>query len=266
MSMNKWNPAFHDAFVSTEAQLGTGVEIGPGAVVHRGVSLGERVSIGANCLIGEASRGLVGETIIGAEAKVRSHTVIYAGSTFGRALETGHHVVIRDGTRAGENLRVGNFSDIEGECVIGDYCRFHGYVHVGRGSTIGNFVWLYSLSIATNDPLPPSAIHDPVTIEDGAVVCVGAVLMPGTRLGVGAFVCAGATAAGDVPAAAVVAGSRGRVVNHVKRLVHMGEGLQHPWMSHFRRGFPEEASERLELLRQQILASPVHVEGPGDEA
>lgn len=261
--MTSWDPAFPDAFVSTDAQLGVDVQIGPGAVIYSGVQLGDRAFIGAHCVIGRPEPGSQGRTIIGDEAAVRSHTVIYAGCSFGRALETGHHVVIRDGTRAGENLRVGNFSDIEGECAIGDYCRFHGYVHVGRGSTIGSFVWLYSLSIATNDPLPPSEIHDPVTIGDGAVVCVGALLMPGTRLGVGAFICAGARAAGTIPAAAVVAGPEGRIVNHVKRLVHMAEGIQHPWMSHFRRGFPKEAEERLELLKQKILASrvPVDLEG-----
>jgi len=256
----KWSPEFSDAFVSSKAQLGNGVEIGPGAVVHDNVRLGDRVRVGPHCILGQAGPGTPDGTVIGEEATIRSHAVIYAGCSFGRGLETGHHVVIRDGTRAGENLRVGNFSDIEGQCAIGDYCRFHGYVHVGRGSTIGNFVWLYSLSIGTNDPLPPSEVHDPVTIEDGAVVCVGAILMPGTHLGTGAFVCAGARAEGAVPAGAVIDGPDGRIVNHVKRLVHLGGGLRHPWMNHFRRGFPEEAFGRLEALRDEILASKLDLD------
>lgn len=260
-----WNPAFPDAFVSLEAELGVGVEIGPASVVHAGVRLGDRARIGPLCVVGEPGAGGYGPTLIGDDAIVRSHSVVYGGCVFGKALETGHHVVIRDGTNAGENLRVGNFSDIEGQCVIGDFCRFHGYVHVGRGSTIGNFVWLFSLMIATNDPLPPSEIHEPVTIGHGAVVCVGATLMPGTRLGIGAFVCAGATAKGSIPAGAVVAGPEGTIVNHVKRLIHLDTGLQHPWMNHFRRGFPAQADERLEALRQEILASNIRVDLEGDD-
>ncbi len=252
--MTRWNPAFPDAFVSTEAELGVEVEIGPGSVVRAGVQLGDRVRIGPLCVIGQEGAGAPGPTVIGVNAMIRSHGVIYAGCQLGRALETGHHVVIRDGARVGENLRVGNFSDIEGMCAIGDFCRFHGYVHVGRGSTIGDFVWLYSLVTVTNDPLPPSEIEEPVTIGSGAVVAVGATLMPGTRIGKGGFVCAGATASGVIPEGAVVAGPSGAIVNHVRRLVHLGTGLQHPWMNHFRRGFPPECHERLEVLRREILA------------
>lgn len=263
---DRWNPDFPDAFVSTGAHLGTGVDIGPGAVIHDGVQLGDHVKVGSHCILGQTGPGAEGETVIGERSIIRSHAVIYAGCKLGSRLETGHHVVIRDGTRAGENLRIGNLSDIEGCCAIGDYCRFHGYVHVGRGSTIGNFVWLYSLSIATNDPLPPSDIHDPVAIGDGAVVCVGATLMPGTSLGMGAFVCAGAAAAGDIPAGAVVSGPDGRIVNHVKRLVHLASGLQHPWMNHFRRGFPEECYPRLEALQRRILESQSDFNPEGNES
>ena len=249
-----WSPLFEDAFVSPEAELGVDVTIGPGTVVYAAGRVGDRSVIGPHCVIGQCGPDSA-TAVVGADSIIRSHSVIYSGVDLGLRLETGHHVVIRDGTVSGENLRVGNFSDIEGECTIGDFCRFHGYVHVGRGSTIGSFVWLYSLVTATNDPLPPSEVHDPVTVEDGAVVCVGATLMPGTHLRVGAFVCAGATASGRVPVGAVVAGPNGAIVNHVRRLVHLETGLQHPWMSHFERGFPADALERLGALRRRILAS-----------
>ncbi|NOZ55943.1 MAG: hypothetical protein GXO73_04020 [Calditrichaeota bacterium] len=255
--MTKWNHLFADAFVSAEAEIGVSVEVGPGAVVHSGVRLGDHVQVGPHCVIGQDSQGKSDSTTIGAGAIIRSHSVVYSGVVLGPQLETGHHVVIRDGTIAGENLRIGNFSDIEGQCSIGDYCRFHGYVHIGRGSTIGDFVWLYSLVTVTNDPLPPSEIFEPVSIDHGAVVCVGATIMPGTHIGIGAFVCAGTIARGEIPTGAVVAGPDGSVVNHVKRLVHLGTGLQHPWMNHFRRGFPEDCNERLEALRREILASCV---------
>jgi len=243
--------------VSPEAVIGSGVEIGPGTVIHEGVQVGDHSRIGPYCFLGTKDPAKLGTTIIGEGATIRSHSVVYPDVVLGPRVETGHHVVIRDGTRAGKNLRVGNFSDIEGKCKVGDYCRVHGYVHVGRGSTVGNFVWLYSLVTVTNDPLPPSEVFEPVVIGDGTVVCVGATLMPGVRIGKGAFVCAGAVARGEIPSGGVVAGPEGLIVNHVRNLVHLRSGLQHPWMNHFRRGFPDECLERLENLRREILASDI---------
>lgn len=193
--------------------------------------------------------------MIGPGSTIRSFSVIYSGSRFGSRLETGHHVVIREQTNAGENLRIGNFSDIEGHCAIGDYCRFHGYAHVGRGSRIGHFVWLFSLTTATNDPLPPSSLAEPVVMEDGVVVCVGVTLMPGVRLGKGAFVTAGTLARGEIPPGAVVAGPECRIVSHVSQLMHLDSGTRHPWMRHFAEKYPPESHERLAGLLSEILAT-----------
>ena len=159
-----------DARIAPGARLGRDVTVGAGSVVHSGAVLGDRTRVMELCVIGAASPQGTPECRIGADAVIRSHAVVYAGAQLGPALETGHHVVIREGTLAGENLRLGNFSDIEGECTIGDFCRFHGYVHVGKGSEIGHFVWIYSLATLTNDPLPPSSERAPVRIGDGAVI------------------------------------------------------------------------------------------------
>lgn len=250
---NAWRQDFPDCRVSVRARLGAGVVIGPGSVVYDDVVLGDGSVVGECCVLGHRGPGEGGPLVIGARSTIRSHTVIYAGSRFGDQLETGHHVVIRENTVAGENLRVGNFNDIEGHCVIGDFCRFHGYVHVGKGTRIGHFVWLFSLTTATNDPLPPSALATPVTIEDGAVVCVGVTLMPGTVVGKGAFLSAGTTAGGNIPKGAVISGPEGRIVNHVSRLMHLETGTRHPWMRHFERGYPASARARLTELLAQIM-------------
>ena len=241
------------AWVDPGAKLGSGIVIGAQTVVHDGVEIGDDSVIQEQCLIG--LKGVIGESplVIGPGSVIRSHTVIYRSSSFGERLETGHHVVIRENTKAGINLRVGNLCDIEGDCTLGDFCRLHGYVHVGKGSHIGNFVWLFSLCTTTNDPLPPSLLQIPVTIEDGAVVCVGVTLMPGAIVGQGAFICAGARAKGIIPPGAVVEGSDGRIVNHVCHLLHMQTGSQHPWMRHYRKGYPPEAIVRLEALEREIL-------------
>lgn len=241
------------SLIDPTAEIGTNTQISSTARVYGNVQIGDGVRIDDFCVIGQPT-GSTGEPplVIGDDAIIRSHTVLYEGSTFGSQLETGHHVIIRGGTRAGTNLRVGNHSDIEGHCEIGDFCRFHGYVHVGRGSTIGHFVWLFSLTTLTNDPLPPSEIELPVTVEDGAVVCVNTTILPGTRLGKGSYLAAGAHVEGNIPAGAVVTGSDGKVTSHVSLLANFEHGIRHPWMNHFERGYPTEAHARLLALRDEI--------------
>ena len=51
----------------------------------------------------------------------------------------------------------------------------------------------------------------PVVIEDDADIGVGAIILPGVRIGRGAKVGAGAVVTRDVPAYAVVAGAPARV-------------------------------------------------------
>ncbi len=243
------------AFVGPDCEIAEDVKIGAFTCLHGKVDIGPGTSIGEHCVLGGGPLAGDDRLVIGARATIRSHSVIYAGSRFEPQLETGHHVVIRERTVAGANLRVGNFSDIEGDCTIGDYCRFHGYVHVGKDTRVGNFVWLFSLTTATNDPLPPSRLAEGCVLGDGSVVCVGAILMPGTTLGCGAFVTAGSMARGDVPDGAVVSGADGRVVSHVSTLMHLPSGLRHPWMRHFAEAYPAECQGRLNELLDKILQS-----------
>jgi len=242
--------------ISPKAQIGANVQIGFGANIRASAIVGDNCVIGDHCIIGHAAGGeWAGKPArIGAGSTIRSHTIIYEGTELGSDSQTGHHVLIREGTRAGVNLRVGSFSDIEGDCTIGDCGRFHGYAHVGRGSKIGHFCHLYSLSILLNDPLPPSEILEPVVMEDGAVVCVGATVMPGTILRRGSFVSARSIAQGEVPAGAVVGGPNGQILTHVTFLVNFQHGIRHPWMANFANRYPASVQDRLRTLQAAILA------------
>ena len=241
-----------ECLVSPEAKIGRNVEIGIGTRIYPWVELGDDTTIGDFCIIGHPTRSCTGKTVIGPGSVIRSHSVIYRDVELGERFETGHHALMRDGVRAGINLRMGSFADIEGDCVVGDYCRFHGYSHIGRGSRIGSFVWIFSNTILLNDPLPPSHIERPVTVEDGVVVCATAIAMPGAVLRTGAFICAGARAYGDVPPGGVVEGPRGEVVSHVALLAHLETRTSHPWMGHFHDAYPPEAQERIRALAENI--------------
>lgn len=249
-----------DNLIDPSAKIGRNVTIGHGTRVYANVEIGDGCTIGDFCVIGHPGPGENGPLVLGARATVRSHAVLYEGSIIGPMLETGHHVVIREGSMIGENLRVGNFSDIEGSGRIGDFVRMHGYAHVGKGADIGDFVWLFSLTTLMNDPLPPSHLADPVTIGDMATICVNAQLMPGVRIGRGAFVASGAVASGQVPTGALITGPDGDVVGPVRLMMHMETRTRHPWHKHFVDAYPEHVRERIAQLGAEIEAEAAELD------
>lgn len=242
------------AVISAKAEISASVKIGNFCVIGDNVSIEDGVEIGDFCVIGHTAGGEhAGKRLsIGKGSVIRSHSVLYEGSHLGPNLQTGHHVLIREGTVAGEGLSVGSYSDIEGDCTLGDFVRCHSYVHIGRGSKVGNFVWLYSLVTLTNDPLPPSDIQRPVTIHDGAVICVGTTILPGSVVKMGAMVPAGSVVQGEIPAGALWAEGRGL---HVSYLCDTESMTRHPWTRHLLNRYPDRVHDRLKELEKGIMSS-----------
>lgn len=244
------------SIISRNAIIGKNVKIGDFVKIYDNVLIEDNVIIEDHCVVGlPITKDLEDKRlIIGKNSIIRSYTILYEGSKFGEGLETGHHVLIRENTIAGKNLRVGSFSDIEGDCLIGDFVRCHSYVHIGKGSRIGNFVWLYSLVTLTNDPLPPSQVEAPVTIEDGVVICVGSVVLPRTIIRKGAFISAGSIVKGEIPPGVVVSGYNSAIVGHVTNLIDLPTMTRHPWMKHYKRGYPKEAEDLINKLYEEIIS------------
>jgi acetyltransferase-like isoleucine patch superfamily enzyme len=231
------------ALVDPAARLAEDVEIGPFTIVHADVDLGAGSVVGSHCELGHpAGTGDVGPLRIGAGALIRSHSVFYAGSSFGDGLQTGHRVTLRDGIEAAEDLRIGTLCDLQGEAVFGRHVRLHSNVHIGRGSTVEEFVWIFPYVVLTNDPHPPSdGFHVGATIERFAVVATSSVVLPGVRVGEGSLVAAHALVRADVPPGAICAGVPGKVRGSVDGIqLSDGSGPAYPWRRHFHRGYPED--------------------------
>ncbi|QTE29860.1 acyltransferase [Pengzhenrongella sicca] len=230
------------AIVSPLAQLGDNVQIGPFSIVHADTVIGSGTVIGSHCEIGHPEQSPTSRPlVIGADSHIRSHSVFYAGSTFGAGLVTGHHVTVREGTEAGRNLQIGTLGDIQGHCSIGDYTRFHSNVNIGQHSEIGNFVWIFPYVVLTNDPHPPSDIQLGVTLEDFVAIATMSIILPGVRVGRGALIGAHSSVSKDVVDDTVVAGSPARFVCRAETL-KLKNGLStsaYPWRRHFHRGYPE---------------------------
>jgi acetyltransferase-like isoleucine patch superfamily enzyme len=232
------------AVIDPRADVADGVSIGPFSVVHGNVVVGAGAEIGSHSVIGLPTPLASGRPLeIGPDAVIRSHAVIYEGSTFGPGLETGHHVTLREGLTVGRNLRVGTGADLLGNSMIGDFVRLHSGVFICQSTTIGNFVWIYVRTVFTDDPHPPNddCLQGP-TIEDFAVVSAQCCVSPGVLIGRGAVVGAASVVTRDVAPGKLAVGTPARVVGDASDVVlRDGSGqAAYPWTRHFRRGYPEE--------------------------
>ena len=234
------------ALVSEKAKLGHNVTIGPYSIVHDAVVLEDEVTVEAYSEIGYPTPLAEGQPlIIGQGALIRSHSVFYQGSRLGRGLVTGHRVMVRENTVAGIGLHIGNQVDIQGDCRIGHYVHMHSHIQIGKKSEIGNFVWIFPDVLLTNDPNPPSSNLLGPIVEDYAVIAAKALLMPGVRVGRGAFVAVQSLVNQDVEPGVVVSGSPAKKICKASDLRMKDKPVRaYPWLKRFHRGYPAEIVEQ----------------------
>jgi acetyltransferase-like isoleucine patch superfamily enzyme len=188
--------------------------LSPTAIVLGNVRIGDHASIGDFVIIGQPPHGATaGElaTIIGADAVIRSHTVIYAGNVIGSGFQTGHGALIRESNEIGDRVSIGSHSIVEHHVRIGNRVRIHSGVFIPEFSVLEDDSWLGPHVVFTNAPYPQSrdakaTLKGPV-IRAGAKIGANATLLPGVEIGAGALVGAGAVVVRDVAPGTVVAGN-----------------------------------------------------------
>lgn len=233
------------AHVHPEAEIGDGTTIGPYSLVGPGVTLGADSRVDSHCLVGHTEPGHDPRPLaVGPGAVIRSHAVIYGGSTIGPRFETGHHVAVREGMTIGENFRLGNHSDMQGPVTVGDYVRVHSSVIIGEHAELQDFVWVLPYTVIASDPHPPSDGHyRGVVIERFAVIAAGCTLLPGTRIGRDSLVGAHTLVSRDVRPGSVTTGVPARDRGDADRITLPDGRPAYPWRTHFRRGYPDEVVE-----------------------
>lgn len=193
------------------------------SVIHPGVTIGVDPQIGEFVVIGCLPRFEPAEdTLIGDRARIRSHSVIYAGVQIGERFFCGHQVVIRENCRIGKGVSIGTGCVIEHHVTIEDGVRLHSSVFVPEFTVLRAGCWIGPRACLTNAKYPtlPGVKENLAGPDIGAGAIVGAnvTILPGVKVGERAMIGAGAVVTEDVQAGAVVIGNPARRVKSIDEL------------------------------------------------
>ena len=186
--------------------MSPGSDNGHVASMPRGASIDDGVLIGY-----PADRTAASGVMMGPQARLRSGTVIYAGSTFGALLQTGHNVVIREQVRVGDNVAIWSNSVVDYGCVIGDRVKIHSNCYIAQYTELEDDVFLAPGVTVANDLYPGNeasaeAMAGPL-VRKGAQIGVNVTLLPYVTVGRGAIVGAGSVVTRDVPDGVIAYGN-----------------------------------------------------------
>jgi acetyltransferase-like isoleucine patch superfamily enzyme len=199
--------------------------ISKNAIIHPNVRLGANCVVEDYAVIGAPPAGSHPgelETVIGDNAVIRSHTVIYAGNHIGSGFQTGNKANIRELNEIGNNVSIGTLSVVEHHVTIGQGVRIHSQVFIPEFSVLEEACWIGPQVVLTNARYPgsPDAKKElqGVRIRRAAVVGAHATVLPGITIGEQALIGAGSVVVHDVAARVVVAGNPAKPINTIADL------------------------------------------------
>lgn len=159
---------------------------------------------------------------LGPGARLRSGTVLYAGSEIGARLETGHHVVVREQCRIGDDVSIWSGTVIDYGCELGSRVKIHCNCYIAQFTHIADDAFLAPGVTIANDLYPGDdasrAVMSGPFIGAGARIGVNATILPFVSIGAGALVGAGAVVTRDVPAGVVAYGNPAVSAGNVRDL------------------------------------------------
>jgi len=203
------------------------VNIGPGhnikVTFSDSVILGKNPAIGDYVLLGiSPAEKKVGKLIIGDNAIIRSHSVIYAGVKIGNDFQTGHGILIREGNAIGNNVSIGTHTVVERENQIGSNVRIHSNCFIPELVIIEDDVWIGPCVTILNILHPPCPRFEDcarnVHIKRNAKIGGNVTIGPRVTIGENSLIGMGSVVAEDVPDNVLAFGNPARVVKEMKDL------------------------------------------------
>jgi acetyltransferase-like isoleucine patch superfamily enzyme len=153
---------------------------------------------------------------------VSPHAIVEPGAVLGEGVDIWHFTHVREGVVIGDETNVGSHCYIDAGVRIGARCKIQSGCLIYRPAVIGDGVFIGPGVRIINDKNPravdehgnkltyASLVHEGVTIEDGASIGTGAILMPGITIGRNARIGAGSVVTKDVAARTLVFGVAAR--------------------------------------------------------
>jgi len=171
--------------VRAEVTLGRDVFIDANVLLEGKITLGDRVRIGPNVVLRDVT--------IGADTVIHPNTVLEQ-SELATGCSIGPFARMRPGTKVGANAHIGNFVELKkttlGEGSKANHLTYLGDAIIGKGVNIG------AGTITCNYD---GANKFATTIEDGAFIGSGNMLVAPLRIGKDASTGAGSTITKDAP-------------------------------------------------------------------
>jgi len=191
--------------------------IAKNALVYPKVQLSKNVKIGDFCIIGVPVNRK--KTIIGDNATIRSHTIIYSGNKIGKDFQTGHHTVVRENNIIDSNVSIGSFTEISHNVKIGKGARVHSQAFVSEYSCLAEEAWIGPQAMLVNAKYPkhPKAkqnLKGPRILKN-AKIGANATILNGVRIGSNSLVGAGSVVTKNIPSNVIVAGNPAKVLRKI---------------------------------------------------
>jgi acetyltransferase-like isoleucine patch superfamily enzyme len=184
------------------------------------VILGTNPEIGEYVVLGVLPpQGKGARLVIGDNAIIRSHSVIYSGNTIGRNFRTGHGTLIRENNSIGDNVSIGSHSIVERENVIGSNVRIHSNCFIPEFVVIEDGVWI-GPSVTVLNVLHPPCPHftdcaKSVRIRANAKIGGNVTIGPRVTIGRNSLVGMGSVVTTDIPDNVLAYGNPARVVKSI---------------------------------------------------
>lgn len=179
----------------------TDVTSGPREHASVETRFGRDPAVDPSAIVGYRYADDAGPTVLGDEARVRAHTIVYADVTAGDGFVTGHGALVREDTTVGDDVLVGTNAVLDGRVEVGSSVSLQSGVYVPPESDIADHVFAGPGATLTNDPYPLRQDVDlqGPTLERGVSIGANATVLPSVTVGARSFVAAGATVTRDVP-------------------------------------------------------------------
>jgi acetyltransferase-like isoleucine patch superfamily enzyme len=201
--------------------------------IYENVVIGKNAEIGDYVIIGKPSKGKKdGElkTIIGDNAVIRSHTVIYAGNKIGDNFQTGHHVTIRENNDIGNSVSIGSGSDVEYEVKIEDRVRIHSQAFIPEYSLLRSGCWIGPNVVLTNARYPgsegvKSRLSGP-ELKENVKIGANSTILPEITVEKNSLIGAGSVVTKDVAENIIVAGNPAKKINDIDTVEYYKKSLE----------------------------------------